>query len=274
MFHSTPITMRAEAREHRWTRGLAWRASLVLHLLIAALLIFGPRESLPQPQEEAISVELVPPPEPSRNGKAEDFPVLKPVVQFGEKDVGPQLSPDGNSANDGSASPTAQHDPDKRDLAQPPAATTVKTTEEAPQPGAPQTPALRPEDAAKAQRASKLRVAKTLFSQKATGDPIATTAMGYVPRDVRVARLCATELKEQLLHGSPSYFPEILPFDRLKEGNVIENAVAAFRSNWEWYDLSYRCEVDTDARKVVRFAFDVGKPLTPEEWRRRGLPSQ
>ena len=81
-------------------------ASLVLHLLIAALLIFGLPESLPQPQEDqTISVELVPPPEPSRNGKVEAFPVLKPVFQFGEKDAGPQLSPDGNSANNGSASP-------------------------------------------------------------------------------------------------------------------------------------------------------------------------
>jgi hypothetical protein len=275
MFHSTPITMRDDARDHRWfwRRGLP--ASLVLHLLIAALLLFGVPESLPQPQEEeTISVELVPPPEPPRNGKVEDIPVLRPVFQFGEKDAGPQVSPDGNSAKDGSASPTAPRDPEKRDPAKSPAVTTVRATGEAPQPGALETPAPGPEDAADAQRASKLREAKTLFSQKATGSQMATIAMGYVPRGVRVARLCATELREQLLHASPSYFPEIVPFDQLKEGTVIENLSAAFRSNWKWYDLSYRCEVDTDATKVVSFAFDVGNPLTPGEWRRRGLPSK
>jgi hypothetical protein len=275
MSRSMPIKMAAKRWDDRWTWRLAIPASLVLHLLIAALLIFGLPESLPQPQdEEAISVELVPPPEPSRNGKGEALPVLKPVFQFGEKDAGPQVSPDGNSANDGSAAPTAPRDLDKRDPARPPAVTTVRATNEAPQPGAPETPMPRPEDAAKAQRASKLREAKTLFSQRATGNPTATIAMGYVPRGVRAARLCATELGEQLRHASPSHFPEILPFDPLKEGTVIENRSAAFRSNWEWYDLSYRCEVDTDATKVVGFAFDVGNPLAPGEWRRRGLPSQ
>jgi hypothetical protein len=43
--------------------------------------------------------------------------------------------------------------------------------------------------------------------------------------------------------------------------------------NFEWYKLGDRCEVDAEATKVVSFAFDIGKPLTPEEWARRGLPS-
>jgi hypothetical protein len=94
--------------------------------------------------------------------------------------------------------------------------TTVKATDEVPQLRTDQTPAPVPEDAAKAPRASKLRQAKILFSQRATGNSVATIAMGYVPRDVRVARLCATELTQQLRHTSPSYFAEIVPFDRLK----------------------------------------------------------
>jgi hypothetical protein len=275
MSHSMPIKMRDEARDDRRMWRLALPASLVLHLLIAALLVLGLPESFPQPQnEEAISVELVPPPEPSRSGKIEPYPVLQPVFQFAEKDAGPKVSPDGNRTDDASGSPTARRDPDRPDHARPPAVTTAKAMDEVPQLGTRETPALMPEDAADAQRASKLRPAKTLFSQRATGNPVATIAMKYAPRDVRVARLCATELKEQLLHASPSYFAEIVPFDRLKEGTVVENYSTVFRSNWEWYNLSYRCEVDTDATKVVSFAFDVGNPLTLDEWRRRGLPSQ
>src|SRR5580704_12197442 len=57
MFHSTPITMRDDVRDHRWIWRRGLPASLVLHLLIAVLLIFGLPESLPQPQEDqAISV--------------------------------------------------------------------------------------------------------------------------------------------------------------------------------------------------------------------------
>src|SRR5271169_5490100 len=275
MSHSMPITMRDELWNDRWMRRLPFLASLVLHLLIAAFLMFGLPQSLPQPQkEEEISVELVPPPEPSRNGEIEPHPVLQPVVQFGEKDAGPKVSPDGNSANDGSASPTEPRDLDKQDHAQLPALTTARATDEVPQVATHEMSELMAEDTAKALSASKLRQAKTLFSKRATGSPVATIAMGNVPRDVRVARLCATELKEQLLHASPSYFAEILPFDRLKAGTVVENYSAAFRSNWEWYNLSYRCEVDTDAMKVVSFAFDVGNKLTAEEWKSRSLPSE
>jgi hypothetical protein len=66
--------------------------------------------------------------------------------------------------------------------------------------------------------------------------------------------------------------PELLPFDPLKEGTVIEKPSTAFRASWQWHDLSYRCEVDADATKVVGFAFDVGNPIPPSEWKRRGLP--
>jgi len=270
-------------------------ASLALHLLVAALLMLGVPEWPPLPQEEeAISVELVPPPpepppppaqkpppppaqapQPAGNDAARDapIPVLKPVFQFGEKDAGPRLSPDGNSAEDASAAPAAPREPDKPDLAQPPPVTPVKATSQSPQPGASETPAPRPEDAAKAQSASKLRQAKVLFSLSETGSPIATRAMGDISRGVRAGQLCTTELAEQLLHASPPFFPELLPLDQLREGTVLENPGAAFSANRQWYDLAYRCVVDPDATKVVSFAFDVGHPIPPSQWKRRGLSS-
>jgi hypothetical protein len=274
MSHSMPIKIRDKAWEDRRIWRLTVLASLVLHLLIVALLLVGLPDPRPEPpNDETISVELVPPPEPPRKEKTEPYPVLQPVIQFGEKDAGPKVSPDGNSANE-SSGPTATRDLEQKDHANPPAVTTVKATDEVPQPATPETPALTPGDAAKVQRPPELRQAKTLFSHRATGDAMATIAMGYVARDVRAARLCATELKEQLLHASPGYFADIVPFDRLREGTVVENDSTAFRSTWEWYNLSYRCEVDADARKVVSFAFNIGKPLTAEEFRRLALPSR
>ncbi len=254
---------------------VAFPASLALHLIIAALLIFGLPESIPEPQnEEAISVELVPAPEPPRKGKSEPLPVLQPVIQFAEKDAGPKLSPDGNSANEASEATAGLQDMGKEEPAPPAAMASLKPTDEVPELRTNEPTAPTPKDAALAREAAKLRQAKTLFSKHASADPLATIAIAYAPRDVRVARLCATELKEQLLHASPHYFPEIVPFDRLKEGTVVQNLSTAFRSNWEWYKLGYRCEVDADATKVVSFALEIGKPLTPEEFKGRGLPSQ
>jgi len=52
MSHSMRIKMRDEVKDDRWTRRLAFPASLVLHLLIAAFPIFGLPESLPKPQND------------------------------------------------------------------------------------------------------------------------------------------------------------------------------------------------------------------------------
>lgn len=282
-------------------------ASVVTHLLIAVLLIFGLPVSLsPSQEEQAIAVELVPPPKPPEKAKVEppppakaakpekpqeakaetssptgnasagqrSIPALRPVFQFGEKDAGPREAPDGNSAEDGSASPVARLEPDKKDLAEPPSVKALDAINPAPQPETPKKPTPKPAEAVKVQSAVKLQEAKKLFSQTATASPAATTAMRNVPRDVRAGRLCVTELREQLLNASPPYFPDLLPSERLKDGTVIEIPREAFRANGQWFNLSYRCEVDAQAMKVVSFAFNVGDPVPRSEWNRRGLPSQ
>ena len=287
IFHSTPLTMSDDIPDQRRVFRWALPASFAVHLLIIALLIFGLPVSLLQPQkEEAIAVDLVPPPEPSAKAKVEPSPpaeelrpdppqkpnveipspkskdaarrevspVLKQVFQFAEKEAGPREFPDGNGAEVGSASPPPPRDRDKQDLAEPPALTAGEATNHVPQPGTPETPAPQPADAAKVQVALKLEEAKTLFSRTATSDAIATTALGSEPRSARAGRLCVTELREQLRHASPPYFPELLPSYRLEDGTVIEVPVAAFRGNGQWYNLSFRCEVDTNAMKVSRTA--------------------
>jgi len=287
-----------QRRVFRW----ALPGSVAAHALVAALLIFGlPLPFFEPDEEKAIDVDLVPPkpvekakakppPPPEKTEKPEEKkaekppagsetarpatqPALKPVVQFGEKDAGPRKSADGDSAEEGSAAPEIERKPDKQELAKPPGLTAAKSKDQAPPSGAPETPTPKPEKAAKKQEAPKPKEAKKLFSQSATGDVIATTAIGNLPRGVRAGRLCVTELREQLQNGLPPYYPDLLPSFRLDEGTtVIDAPRAAFRMNGEWYDLTFRCEVDTNATKVVAFAYQVGAPLPPSEWRRRGLP--
>jgi hypothetical protein len=300
--------MRDDKRGHREMSRWALPASVVLHLVIAALLIFGLPVPLSEPrEEEAIKVDLVPPPKSSDKAKSEPekpppagapqpekprepnvekpspasndaarhgpSPVLRPVFQFGEKDAGPRPSPSGNSAEEGSPSPVAPRDPDKQDLSHPAALATAKASAQGVVPEARETSAAKPTDTANA-AASKLQQAKTLFSPIATGNPTATTAMADVPRGVRAGQLCVTELRDQLLHALPPYFPELLPSHQLKQGTVIEFPRTAFRANRQWYNLSYRCEVDADAMKVVSFTYQLGGPIPRSEWKRRGLPSQ
>lgn len=304
LFASTAVTTRNDIVDRRGLFGWAWPVSLGVHSLIAALLIFGLPVSLSQPQEEqAIKVDLVPPPEekakvepppPAERPKSEKppqakiekpppkgdaaarahpIPVVRPVFKFGEKDAGPRVSTDGNSAEDGSTAPVAASKPDKQELAGPPALAAAEATRQVPQPGAPEMTAPKPVDAARFQEsATKLEAAKTLYSRAATDDPMATAAIAGVPRGKRAGQLCVSELGEQLMHAVPPFFPEILTRHELDGGNIIEVPDTAFRAERQWYDLSFRCEVDAEATKVVSFAFHVGRPIPPGEWKRRGLP--
>jgi hypothetical protein len=296
--------------------GWAFLASLALHSLIAAYLMFGLPMSLLQPQkEEAIAVELVPPPERPSKAKAEPpppareptsekpkqaeeqnppspsrdavapLPVLRPVFHFGEKDTGPTASPKGNadqeeaverseepsksSASD-SAVPARPSGAENKALDGLSALAAVGALVQVPEPGAHETSAPK---ASETKSAPALKEAKTLFSPSATSSRIATTAMGKLPRSERVSQLCASELGEQLRHAWPPFFPEFVPNIHLKEGTILDVPEAAFRANRQWYDLTYRCEVDADAQKVVSFAFRVGGAIPKEEWKPRGLPA-
>lgn len=141
--------MKDETRGQR--RDLRWDlpASLILHALIIALLLYSLPRPPQQPQEEqAVNVEFVPPPPdqpkpapapPPNEAKAEKPPepkiekpreqnvekppppeeqprkpspieTLKPVFQFSDKDAGPRKSLDGDSAHDNSSSPAKDDD--------------------------------------------------------------------------------------------------------------------------------------------------------------------
>lgn len=105
---------------------------------------------------------------------------------------------------------------------------------------------------------------RKLFSQGATGDALATSSMDGVPRDRRIANLCANVLDTEL--QGASYSPKWLPTIPLKTGNVLSPAEAAFSTRTTWYRLSFRCEVDSDATRVLSFSFRVGAEIPRGEW--------
>ena len=113
--------MKDETRNRRRDLLLALPASLVLHALIIALLVYDlPRPPQLQQEEQAINVTLVPPtaqpkskpappvekppaPKVAQLPAPENQPikparieVLKPVFQFGDKDTGPTTLLPGN----------------------------------------------------------------------------------------------------------------------------------------------------------------------------------
>jgi len=260
----------------------------------------------PAPQQK-----LVEPPPPAKEAKGQPLPVLRPVFEFGEKDSGLKKSETGNASKE-TTNPPAESKVDAKVVEPVKQAKEAPTVTEAPpanpvpediqlpevgiaaanglrngpvagiSPNATKTeivaapPAASPKsDPSKAPIPGKpveLTEAKTLFSQSETDDPIATTAMGSIPRGVRAGQLCATELGQQLRHSSQSYRLEIVPAYELPSGRVLEIKRGSFRANAQWYDFRFRCEINENATKIVSFAYEVGAPVPRSEWRKRGFP--
>lgn len=165
-FHGTSVSMKDETRDR--SRDLLWAlpASLILHGLIVAVLVYG-QPMLPhlQQEEPAVNVTLVPPPEQPKpkpapppapkEPKAEKPPepkverpppsevpppkpapieVLKPVFRFGDKDAGSSTSLEGGIVQNTSPSPT------KGDDSKPPLAAKGSQNESATSPGSEERP--------------------------------------------------------------------------------------------------------------------------------------
>ncbi|MFS8145699.1 DUF930 domain-containing protein [Rhizobium sp. BR 249] len=315
--------------EIRWGVGV----SLLLHVPLLALLIFGlPKIEPKPPEDESVKVELVPPPEekkpeekkaeekpkekpqeqakaapppppppPAGNKPSEQarsaapMPSLRPVFEFGDRDSGPKKSTAGNSSQ-GDAKPATtapehgakpEQEPAKVAVEKPQAETPparpvpddvnlpeIATADVSSERNAPLAeadseaktaieavppPEQKPPEPPKADVAKNdLPKAKTLFSQTADDDPMARIAMNGVPRGRRVAQLCGNELQQQLMHGSPSFQPIIVPTFGLSRGTVLDIKSAAFRTAEGWYRIRFRCEVNEDATKVVSFAHEAG----------------
>lgn len=237
----------------------------------------------PEPPEKPTPLPPIPEPalanapKPAAQAKPEAAPaparVMQPVIQFGDKDAGPEKSLAGNSAEAAPETadepaepkpPTPKPEPAKEDGGENQVSIVDEPEVSRPKPA---------ENPAKAAKALPLAEARKLFSRSVTDDPVAMTAIGEIPRDRRGGILCGTELREQLIHASPPNFPDMLPSVLLTSGTVIE-VDAAFHADGAWRSVSYRCEVDAKAMKVVSFALTVGALIPRSDWQRLGLPSQ
>lgn len=245
-----------------------------------------------EPQPEPVEQPPVPEPELPDAASA-PIPVLRPVVRFGERDSGPEIAlgteAEAEAAEEAQAEERADIAADAAPtLAQPeltlpeapplegalPEAAAETVTGEGEAEASTQDEATDPAVVAAISEAQlEPRDVTELFSSAISGDRAAMTAMAGLTRQERGDQLCGTELSQQLRNGTPAYVPYFLPILRLREGNVVDVPLAAFRDvNGSWINIAVRCEVDDDATEVVRFSLSVGKAVPRAEWAERGFP--
>ncbi|MFL0694408.1 MAG: DUF930 domain-containing protein [Agrobacterium tumefaciens] len=249
-------------------------------------------EAEPEVQPEPVEQPPVPEPELPDAASA-PIPVLRPVVRFGERDSGPELSRGTEAEAETAEEAQTQDEADDVADAAPTLAQPEITLPEAPpldgalpeaaaetnegEGEAEASAQEEPTDPAVVAAISEARLepreVTELFSSAISGDRAAMTAMAGLTRQERGDQLCGTELSQQLRNGTPAYVPYFLPILRLREGNVVDVPLAAFRDvNGSWINIAVRCEVDDDATEVVSFSLSVGKSVPRSEWAERGFP--
>ncbi|WP_136620421.1 MULTISPECIES: DUF930 domain-containing protein [Mesorhizobium] len=243
----------------------------------------GPRKSLdggsakddsPSPAKDDVSKPpVVPKPaenksaEPTQDAEKQETPTQEMDKQQADKQQ-PEASPTPLAAGEGEIELPASAEAPKPKPASTPKPSPSKVSKSGS--GGAGKPSPKDVAVAKSRTYSGLPGVHRLYSQGATGDALATTSMDGVPRGKRAAQLCASALQQQLLDAS--YFPELIPSVPLRAGNILDAPDVAFRTTTTWYHLGFRCEVDTDATKVLSFNFRVGPVIPPDQWVRLGLP--
>ena len=257
----------------------------------------GPKKSLDGASAQDSS------PSPAKNDNPQTPTVPKDAEDKPAAAANSEARPDATKAEEKPAAPAkdaepAQEKPAPQDTNQQTAAAPealaaaggeieLPTTAQAPQPrptnapqpgparafrrGAGGAKAQSPTDApvAASQGFSGLPGVRKLYSQGATGDASATSSMDGLSRDQRAAKLCSSVLEQEVMNAS--YFPTLIPSFTPKAGNVLDVPDTALPTATTVYKLSYRCEVDTNATRVLSFAFHVGTPIPPADWPSYGL---
>lgn len=138
-------------------------------------------------------------------------------------------------------------------------------------PAAPSAPAVAPDDTV---RPSRMLSGDALASPK---NRRLRQQMATLADEERIAQLCDFEAMEQIHAWQHRFQPDRLVDYALSdprwENGVFVAAGSAFRAGANWFELSYRCELDATRRTVTGFAFRVGPSIARAEWSALNLPA-
>ncbi|WP_246251847.1 DUF930 domain-containing protein [Ancylobacter pratisalsi] len=218
-------------------------ASFALHGALLALLILAARPVLTPPDVPGIQTEVI---------SERDFEALRGGV----------ASPPAPTASEPALQEPALQEP----ALHPP----VPASPPAVPPGSPSA-AVRHGRAATPQpemiRATRMLSEQALDSPRSRG---LRRSLATLAGDERMAQLCDLEAMEQVQAWNASFQPDRLVdyalSDTRMEGDTLVAHGGAFRSRRQWYEISFRCELDPSQRKVIGFAFHVGEAIPRDEW--------
>lgn len=278
-------------------------ASILLHLMLAALVFYRlPAISKPEP-DHSVNVELVEMPEKAAPApRLEHAQKAAPQAFESASDKKTETEPEPTQSQHPPVE-TLEDKPAETDNSLTPPSTPAKDNDDAgvdtqkptdilstrsQQDTAsvqdnPQRPNTAPEVAKPLPKQSpkslpkpgKLTPVKQIYAKDALADPRIRQALGKLPKRDRILQICGIEALEQVRHQRPNTFPDMLaPSGGTVSGNSVSVRDGAFRSRALWYAIDFDCQLDDKAMQITQFSYAIGAQIPRAQWNARELPVQ
>jgi hypothetical protein len=121
---------------------------------------------------------------------------------------------------------------------------------------------------------------RTIFSEAEISDPkhkSLRAKLGQLESGTRTTQICDLEAILQITRSGLQYHPEgVVAYamaDVVRKGELLVANGAAFQSDGNWYNLSFRCRVSSRSQMVQGFEFAIGTAIRREDWESHGLPA-
>lgn len=271
-------------------------ASIALHLSVGCILLLRVHVE-PYPEQQTVEIELVEPeqvkpkerphPEPASARAArplvfESMPkkpeqkVPEPQKPAAEEAATPSMNPESAPTES-----SADTNPGGANPAKPDPAGSEANLRDEPVPEPKSNPKMKVDSVqkpaeAKSEQKNELAAARQPSSPNSMFDPRVMQAFGQLPREGRIRQLCKLAALDRIRQQPFSRHADILiPYDEsgaLIKKNTLDARGGAFRNGTNWYNVSFKCQVDANATKVMSFSLGVGGAVPPGEWRKREFP--
>jgi hypothetical protein len=101
--------------------------------------------------------------------------------------------------------------------------------------------------------------------------------LGQLESNTRTVQICDLEAILQITGSRLEFHPvAVVAYamaDVVAKGDAVVANGAAFQSDGEWYNLSFRCRISSRSRQVQGFEFVIGQTIPRKDWKAHSLPN-
>jgi hypothetical protein len=102
--------------------------------------------------------------------------------------------------------------------------------------------------------------------------------LGQLESNTRTVQICNLEAILQITRSGLEFHPvAVVAYARadvVAKGDTVVANGAAFQSDGEWYNLSFRCRISPRSRQVQGFEFVIGAAIPRGDWVAHSLPTR